>query len=198
MEQSLIDDLLEKDHDSIGDLIAGLCEALEGLDERRSFDLLDLVWARLAVHIRAEHLCLFPALLDAARERSSSGKDTARFDDVEKAIEQLRRDHDFFMTELARAVNLMRGMSHLERDARLESLREVLQTVVAVRTRLAEHNRLEEEEVYRWPAILFEPSRQAQLSECARHEIGNMPQRFSQTSAAHGLSHRPNSGVRRC
>src|SRR3954470_10387313 len=101
MEQSSIEQRLEEDHRSIGDLIARLCEALAEFDGEQSFALLDLFWARLAVHIRAEHLCLFPALLDAARERSSAETGGARFDEAQKVITQLRHDHDFFMTELA-------------------------------------------------------------------------------------------------
>src|SRR5438128_5405129 len=122
MERASIEQRLEEDHRSIGDLIAGLCEALAELNVVQSFALLDLVWARLAVHIRAEHLCLFPALLDAARERSSAENGSGRFNEAQKAINQLRRDHDFLMTELARAVNVMRGISPLDMDEGRESL----------------------------------------------------------------------------
>jgi Hemerythrin HHE cation binding domain len=183
MERVSIEQLLEEDHRSIGDLIAGLCEALEELDAERSFALLDLVWARLAVHIRAEHLCLFPALMDAARNRSSAEEVSARFDEAQTAINQLRHDHDFFMTELALAVNVMRAMNSLDAGGKQESLRDVLQTINAVRVRLEEHNRREEEEVYRWPAVVFDSSRQAQISDWVRHEIENMPLRFSQARA---------------
>lgn len=179
MERHSIEHLLEEDHRSIGDLIALLCEALEESDAAWSFALLDLIWARLAVHIRAEHLCLFPALLDAARERSSSEQGSARFDEVQNALNRLRYDHDFFMTELALAVNVMRAMSSLDADGRHESLQDVLQTINAVKARLEEHNRLEEEVVYRWPAFLFDSSGQAQLSECAQQELAKMPPRFS-------------------
>jgi hypothetical protein len=179
MKRASIEQRLEEDHRSIGNLIARLCEALAEFDGEQSFALLDLVWARLAVHIRAEHLCLFPALLDAARERSSAETGGARFDEAQKVITQLRHDHDFFMTELARAISIMRAISSLAAGARRGSLRVVLQIINVVKARLEEHNRLEEEEVYRWPAVVFDSSRQAQLSECARHELENMPPRFS-------------------
>src|SRR5206468_616874 len=125
----------------------------------------------LAVHIRAEHLCLFPALLEAARQLSSSEKGVPRFDEVQTTVNQLRRDHDFFMAELAHGVNIMRGMmSSLTSDAIRECLRDVRQTVRAVKARLEEHNKLEEEQVYRWPAVLLDLSRQARVAECTRHE----------------------------
>jgi len=180
MEQSPIENRLEEDHRSLDTLIAQLCDALEEYDVEGSFARLDFVWARLAVHIRAEHLCLFPALLDAARRLSSSAQGVPRFDEVQGAINQLRHDHDFFMTELARGVNIMRGtMSSLNPDVVRECLRDVRAIVSTVKARLEEHNKLEEEQVYRWPAVLFDLSRQAQVAECARHEIENMPPRFA-------------------
>lgn len=180
MEQSPIENQLAEDHRSLDALIVQLCDALDKDDAERSFARLDLVWARLAVHIRAEHLCLFPALLDAARQLSVSEKGIPRFDEVQAAVKQLRRDHDFFMTELAKAVNAMRRtMRSLNSDAVQECLRDVRQTMSVVRDCLEKHNRLEEEQVYRWPAVLLNLSGQAQVAECARHEIENMPPRFA-------------------
>ena len=84
------------------------------------------------------------------------------------------------MTELARGVNIMREtMSSLNSDVVREYLHDVRAIVSAVKARLEEHNKLEEEQVYRWPAVLFDLSRQAQVAECARHEIENMPPRFA-------------------
>ena len=164
----------------MGDLIAQLCAALEERDVERSFYLLDLVWARLAVHIRAEHLCLFPTLLDAARQLSTSESGIPRFDEAQSVINQLRHDHDFFMVELARAVNTMRGMlSSGDSGAAEGQLRDVQKTIATVKARLEEHNKLEEEQVYHWPATLLESSRQAQLAECVRREIEKMPPRFT-------------------
>ena len=56
---------------------------------------------RPAVHIRAEHLRLFPAVLSATRD------DAGLYAEVESAVAALRRDHDFFMRELAAAVNAL-------------------------------------------------------------------------------------------
>lgn len=180
MKQTSGEDLLEKDHAKLGELIAQLCSSLDERDVKRSFARLDLVWARLAVHIRAEHLWLFPALLDAARQLSTFESGIPRFDEAQSVVNQLRHDHDFFMVELARAVNMMRGMmSSRDSDVAEEQLRDVKKTVTAVKARLEVHNQLEEEQVYQWPATLLDSSRQAQLVECLQREIENMPPRFA-------------------
>lgn len=190
MKPSAIENLLEEDHRSLDDLIAQLCTALDERDVERSFARLDLVWARLAVHIRAEHLCLFPALLDAARQLSTSQEGIRRFDIAQSLINQLRHDHDFFMVELARAVKTMRKMMDSQ-DSNIveEQLLDVRQKIGVVRACLAEHNKLEEEQVYRWPAALCDSSRQAQLADCARREIENMPPRFAVDGARQAVLH---------
>src|SRR5207253_9357617 len=122
---------------------------------REVFEKLDYLWARLAVHIRAEHLHLFPALIAAtvAREdRVEDGAPSAK--EVRVAVERLREDHDFFMRELAWAVSAAREAA---RDATLdrERLTRIGGKVSAVAERLDEHNRLEELEVYLWPEALL-------------------------------------------
>ena len=57
--------LLEVDHESLAHLLAELDAELAKPNTVRAFELLDLFWARLAVHIRAENLHLFPALANA-------------------------------------------------------------------------------------------------------------------------------------
>lgn len=58
--------LLAHDHSELDSTLAGLVSALFEGDAARSLERLDLFWARLAMHIRAENLYLFPALLRAA------------------------------------------------------------------------------------------------------------------------------------
>ena len=191
MERSPNEHRLAEDHRSLDALIAQLCDALEELDVERSFARLDLVWARLAVHIRAEHLCLFPALLDAARQLSTDQGNTPQLDEVQNIINRLRHDHDFFMVELARAVNTLRQMmDSQDSDPVEEQLRGIQQMIAVLKARLAEHNQLEEEQVYRWPAALFDSAGQAQLAECARREIENRPPRFAGDGARQAVSHR--------
>ncbi len=58
--------VMTDDHSELGRLIDDLLAALDEGNKALGFERLDLLWARLAVHIRAEHLCLFPSILDAS------------------------------------------------------------------------------------------------------------------------------------
>src|SRR6185369_7637975 len=99
------------DHAELGNLLNQLEAALEANDVEQTHSTLDLFWARLAMHIRAEHLHLFPAILRALNEtdRVNSGTTPSKSQAV-NAIEQLRSDHDFFMHELGRAMATMREL----------------------------------------------------------------------------------------
>jgi hypothetical protein len=174
-------DLLTDDHAELGGLLGGLTAEFEGGDAGAALAKLDYVWARLAVHIRAEHLHLFPALLAAAaggaeRTAAVGGLSPA---EVRAAVERLREDHDFFMRELAACVNTLRDLSARAGDADAERLEAVRQKVLAVGERLGGHNRLEEDEVYRWPALLLGAAEGERLEAAMRRELENMPPRFS-------------------
>src|SRR5215211_942934 len=54
---------LADDHVAVGEVIKALQAALNSCDLKTAYAKLDLFWARLAVHIRAEHLHLFPAVI---------------------------------------------------------------------------------------------------------------------------------------
>src|ERR687883_1445422 len=96
-----------------------------------------LLAARLAVHIRAEHLCLFPAVLDAARRSQTNAGGATRLAEAEAVISRLKRDHDFFMREMAGAVKTMRELRSAQDSAAAEELlRGVRQTISAVKARL--------------------------------------------------------------
>jgi hypothetical protein len=180
VKESLAGSLLEEDHASVGAQLAQLCVFLDEGNVERAFAQLDLVWARLAVHIRAEHLCLFPAVLDAARQLSTDEGDALRLDEAHSLINQLRHDHDFFMTELARAVNLMREMRSSQNSKLItEMFRDVRQAISIVKDRLEKHNNLEEEQVYRWPVMLLDSTEQAKLAAHIQQEIEKMPPRFA-------------------
>lgn len=184
MKHVTAENRLEEDHRLLSNLVAQLCAALDERDVERSFERLDVVWARLAVHIRAEHICLFPAILDAASKASASDDSGSQLEDARTTINQLKRDHDFFMTELARVVKAIREIRGSQNPAlSVEQLRNVQQTVIAVKARLEEHNRVEEEQVYCWPAAFLSSSSRAELGECVRHELDNMPPRFANVRA---------------
>src|SRR5829696_43479 len=93
-----LSDLLIDDHAALDTVLKQLQIALQRRDVETAYAKLDLFWARLAVHIRAEHLHLFPAVLDSA----GIGAQTI--------VALLRNDHEFFMHELGRAVESMRTL----------------------------------------------------------------------------------------
>ena len=112
------------------------------------------------MHIRAEHLHLFPAIVRYGDES------------LREVIEGLRADHDFFMKELAAVIKLLRAAGNeWDRDFLHERL-------TRVRTRLAVHNDAEEERIY--PARFLGDERHIAdgLREAILKELSNMPLRF--------------------
>jgi hypothetical protein len=174
--------LLKDDHAEVGGLFKELDAALGAGDKEKAFALLDMVWARLAVHIRAEHLCLFPAILHTlAAHPQAQLKAGVTNAQAQALIAHLRDDHNFFMDELASAVKVMRQLL-AKPDDKAEAdglLLEVRQKVEAVGSRLDEHNGLEEEQLYRWPADLLTAAEQARLLARVQRELENMPPRFA-------------------
>ena len=174
-------DLLVEDHAELGGLLGDLMRSFERGAAGEVLPRLDLVWARLAMHIRAEHLHLFPALLEAA---SRQGREGARPspEEVSAAVERLREDHDFFMRELAAAVNELRASATQHESSQEERLARAKRKVSAVAERLREHNRLEEGQVYLWQHALLDAGGRENLSALMRREIENLPPRFSETA----------------
>jgi hypothetical protein len=173
--------LLTNDHAEVGELFGELDAALEAGSRSRAFALLDLVWARLAVHIRAEHLCLFPAILEAlAGTHQAQEEAVLSSGEAHDLIAQLRDDHNFFMDELSSAVKTMRELQLVPDDkSDAQVLRHMRGKVASVASRLDIHNKLEEEHLYRWPADLLSAAEEANLTARVRHEIENMPPRFA-------------------
>ena len=167
---------LAHDHAELGNLLSEVKAALDTKDVARSHASLDLFWARLAVHIRAEHLHVFPAIegiFSGSHEKGPSAIEAL------KVIEELRRDHDFFMSELSQAVVITRGlMTIADRHAADERLQDVEAKVAAVEDRLAEHNRVEEEGIYLWTESFLSAARQSTLGENVKKELENIPPRF--------------------
>ena len=163
---------LSDDHHAVNELLKELLAALKNGDVELTYSRLDLLWARLAVHIRAEHLHLFPAV-------------AARVDGAESIIENLRTDHDFFMRELARAIGILRELPRpLESpggDARFSA---VVETVRQVEKRLALHNEAEENQIYRWTTEILTEAEQQELATRINAELEKRPPRFSAESWA--------------
>ncbi|GLH70275.1 hypothetical protein GETHPA_18080 [Geothrix rubra] len=148
---------LAADHGEIDGLIHQATEAFGRGSPGEAHATLDRLWMRLAVHIRAEHRVLFPALSEVRP-------------DLRASLGLLRADHDGFMATLAGAVKALEG---LPQD--LESARAALE---AVRKRLAPHNRLEEERIY--PAAgTLPPALQVDLLEAVSRELAALPARYT-------------------
>jgi hemerythrin-like domain-containing protein len=143
---------LVDDHEDLHRLLEQLKNALRELDSESVRSRLDLFWARLAVHIRAEHLRLFPAVISAAPS----------------LVAQLREDHDFFMHELAAAI------------ATLPDLNQVATMVNAVEQRLTTHNELEESQIYGLIGSILSQEEQAKLASQIDAELMKHPPRFSE------------------
>jgi len=161
-------ELLSDDHRAVAEILKQLLAALRNNDVQASYAKLDLMWARLAVHIRAEHLHLFPAIINSAP-------------DAESIVEQLRADHDFFMRELADAVNLLRAQPDTT------SLASILTVIEEVDNRLSTHNAIEETKIYHWANTLLPEPQQKALAAQMKAELENRPSRFSRKAWANDL-----------
>jgi hypothetical protein len=152
---------LAADHRDINELQRAALAALESGSRTAALIRVDLFWARLAMHIRAEHLHLFPAIAGTAS--------------TDAAIERLREDHNYFMNRLATAMKALRAS---EGDAEPD-----LATGIAILRelgpRLDEHNRFEEETVYQHKTNNLSEAERAELTRSIEKEISNLPPRFS-------------------
>ena len=170
-----VEELLAADHRALDLLLKELIADFHISEVSTTFSRLDLFWARLAMHIRAENLHLFPAILEAVEDKSG-GQNSA---EAREALDKLRRDHDFLMHELANAVNVMRDFMKADHQSNaLEQLQPVREIIIRVTERLEAHNRLEEGLVYRLPERLLAPAQQFELAAEVRRELENLPPRF--------------------
>ena len=173
-----VEALLEEDHESLGKLLVELDEELRKPNFFRAFQLLDLFWARLAVHIRAENLVLFPALTNVPATAFTGRDGLPTSHEAQDILAQLRSDHDFFMKELALMMKSTRKNAPNE-SMKLEQVDELRRRLVVINERLDNHNRVEEKQVYGWPVLLFDEPTLAKLSHLLRHELTSLPPRFS-------------------
>jgi hypothetical protein len=169
--------LLAHDHSELDVALAGLLSALADGDAARALEVLDLFWARLAMHIPAENLHLFPALLRSAEanRRSTPIAAVPEPKEIQNVIAQLRGDHDFFMSELTEGVKQLRALCG---RGSAEGLRQVREIIDGVSRRLEVHNALEESRVYGWAGLLLDATQQKDLNENIRRELENLPPRL--------------------
>jgi len=176
---------LMQDHAELGELLDQLIAKLESNDSLEANELariyatLDLFWARLAMHIRAEHLHLFEAILRAVNLVSTPpAADMPTPADAAKTIEELREDHNFFMRELSQAVAVMRELSVKPKADVAEQLQNVCNRIHSVEQRLRKHNAIEENGIYLWTSRLLTQAEQSELGALVDKELANTPPRF--------------------
>jgi len=176
--KNAVESLLEEDHESLARLLADLDAALAKPDAAKAFELLDLFWARLAVHIRGEHLHLFPALANVPALLFTGKDGLPTSVEAHDLLLCLRSDHDFFMKELARTIKAMREIAGSPLPS-FEKTEKVRQRLLVIGKRLETHNDLEEGRVYLWTALLFDQQTVAALLDRLRQELKNIPPRFT-------------------
>jgi hypothetical protein len=162
--------LLTEDHAELDGLLDEAMDALDTGDDDYAHGKLDLFWARLAMHIRAEHLHLFPSILAGFADSTTSSSSG-----VAAKLELLRHDHDFFMRELAQAV---RSFREIRPETSVTTRRNVGQQLSRLRARLEKHNRIEEAEIYPIFANLKTGDDRDELNVLMRKELDNLPPRF--------------------
>ena len=173
---------LADDHDSVDKVLKRLRAAIERGDADASLATLDLFWARLAVHIRAEHLHLFPTVLTHINRRSESLAEHSQTE-ARSTVEKLRGDHDFFMHELASAVATARELIKIEDQVKLRAGLDIIGKIVtAVEKKLREHNELEEQTIYRWVDTILNEEEQMTLANKIDKELEKRPARFTKDS----------------
>ena len=169
---------LSDDHHEVGEILKQLLTAIDNNDVQTSYSNLDLLWARLAVHIRAEHLHLFP--LVTSRLTASPEGVVPDLSEAQALIQTLRADHDFFMRELAQAIAVCRELPPTIIEAGDQAKFDAVHnTVREVAERLATHNDIEEDQIYRWSSTILTESEQFELLARINAELENRPSRFS-------------------
>lgn len=152
--------------------MAQVFEAICDGDAVLTFQKLDLFWARLAMHIRAEHLHLFPALLALGPVADKAPESLA------EVLEGLRDDHNYFMKELANSIKLLRSLTAAVPPDPSADLRSIHQTMTDLQLRLGAHNEIEENRIYALAGHVPEPADGPDLKALINKELSNLPQRF--------------------
>lgn len=169
--------ILDHDHSELDTLLEAAFAALADGAADRAFDRLDVFWARLAVHIRAENVRLFPALLRVAETATQRASAPSR-EEIADTVARLRADHNFFMVELTAAVKELRELRGNVRPVTAAAIAEVRERLERVSDRLVEHNAIEETRAYRWVSVLLDQPEQENLVDGIRRELENIPARL--------------------
>ena len=173
MLKTLPDDMLTHDHSEIDALIDQIIGLFSSGEPEPIYEAIDLFWARLAIHIRAEHLHLFPSLKEASRLL-----DAAQAAAIKNRVEELHEDHNFFMREMIGAIKTMRQIIADPDRVELSRLVEVKERIENVHRRLIVHNVKEETEIYSLVDRLLVPDAAIMLRTKIKRELDNLPPRF--------------------
>lgn len=175
-----VSEYLINDHAAVDGVLKQVQAALRSGDVELAHAKLDLFWARLAVHIRAEHLHLFPTVL--SRLENGAQNDPS-LTEAQTVTAELRLDHDFFMHELTSAIQIMRELlTVLDQPAINDGLNKVKNIVLKVEQRLIKHNEKEESHIYRWATTLLNSEEQEKLAKQITTELRKHPPRFTQST----------------
>lgn len=172
-----MNNLLASDHSELDELLNKLFSAFETGDIEQIYKRLDIFRARLAMHIRAEHLHLFPAIIGAFEAQKQSNN-ISPLTIAQSTITQLQEDHNFFMRELVSAIKQMRDLRENNQTDESSRFLIVRERIIAVSRRLEAHNELEESQVYPWADTMLEPVERIDLNGKMQKELDNLPPRF--------------------
>lgn len=176
----MLSENLDRDHQSMAEALEDLRMLLQKGDLNWAFELLDLFWTQLTVHIRSENVCLFPAILNAQREAFTGENGLPTFEEVKRVIDKLRADHSFFSDQVSQALRSIRELlaQPVTSEVNPESqLAEITRSMLAVEERLREHTELEHQQVYKWPEVLLPPAEYELLKSVMSGEVEKMPRR---------------------
>ena len=171
--------ILSNDHLELGALLLELLNSLDEANADEAYARLDTLWARLAVHIRAENVQVFPDILRALDAQRAAGRqDVEQSALLRASIERLRSDHDVFMSELKDAVKAVRKVID-DRDGKQASvvLRSLLHRLGTLERAFENHNR-EEDSVYPMAASVLDSAVMDDLMNRVRRELAALPPRL--------------------
>jgi len=172
---------LADDHEEIDALLEEFFVAADDKNIETIYKSLDFFWARLAMHIRAEHLHLFPAIIEAFETRTAENNQIPPLDEAQNVINDLQNDHNFFMRELLAAIKNLRELRENKSKADFsKEIADVREMIVSVKRRLEKHNETEETKVYLWADLLLNQTERAALNVKMQREITNLPPRFDE------------------
>lgn len=171
--------ILTNDHVELGALLLELLNSLDEANADEAYARLDTLWARLAVHIRAENVQVFPDILRTLDAQRAAGRqDVEQSAMLRASIERLRSDHDVFMSELKDAVKAVRKVID-DRDGKQASvvLRSLLHRLGTLERAFENHNR-EEDSVYPMAASVLDSAEMDDLMNRVRRELAALPPRL--------------------